>query len=37
MNFELDIYELSDVLKKIEKDNKLNITVKAEQSGGWFT
>lgn len=37
MNFELDIYELSDVLKKIEKNNKLNITVKAEQSGGWFT
>ncbi|MBE6047504.1 MAG: UDP-N-acetylglucosamine pyrophosphorylase [Clostridium sp.] len=37
MNFELDIYELSDVLKKIEQNNKLNVTVKSEQSGGWFT
>lgn len=37
MNFDLDIFELSRVLKKIEENHKLNIMVKAVQSGGWFT
>lgn len=37
MNFQLDIFELSKVLKKIEEKNKLNIMVKAVQSGGWLT
>ena len=37
MNYELDIFELSRVLKKIEENYKLKITIKAVQSGGWFT
>ncbi|MCR4944892.1 MAG: UDP-N-acetylglucosamine pyrophosphorylase [Clostridium sp.] len=37
MNFELDIFELSNLLSKIQKNYKLNIMVKSVQSGGWLT
>lgn len=37
MNFELNIFELSNLLIKIKKEHKLNIMVKSVQSGGWLT
>ena len=37
MKLELDIYELGEVLRKIEEKHKLNVLVKAELSGGWMT
>lgn len=37
MKLELTINELGDVLKKVEKENNLNILVKSSLSGGWMT
>jgi|GEM_PF-788917 len=37
MKLELDIYELGEILRKIEEKYKLNILVKATLSGGWMT
>lgn len=37
MKLELDIYELGEVLRKINEKYKLNILVKAALSGGWMT
>lgn len=37
MKLELDVYELGEVLKKIEEKHKLNILLKSELSGGWMT
>ncbi|WP_160687404.1 UDP-N-acetylglucosamine pyrophosphorylase [Clostridium sp. C2-6-12] len=37
MRLELDIYELGEVLRKIEAKYKLNVLIKAELSGGWMT
>jgi len=37
MKLELDIYELGEILRKIEEQYKLNILVKAALSGGWMT
>lgn len=37
MKLELTINELGDVLKKVEKENNLNVLVKSSLSGGWMT
>ena len=37
MKLELDIYELGEILRKIEEKHKLNVLIKAELSGGWMT
>lgn len=37
MKLELDVYELGEILRKIEEKHKLNILLKAELSGGWMT
>ncbi|OOM76667.1 hypothetical protein CLPUN_26070 [Clostridium puniceum] len=37
MKLELDIYELGEILRKIEEKYKLNILVKSTLSGGWMT
>lgn len=37
MNLELTIYELGQVLKKIEKKHGLDLMVKMDLSGGWMT
>jgi hypothetical protein len=37
MKLELDIYELGEILRKIEEKHKLNILLKAGLSGGWMT
>jgi hypothetical protein len=37
MKLELTIYELGEVLKKIEEKYKLDVLVKSTLSGGWMT
>ncbi|MGG7177583.1 UDP-N-acetylglucosamine pyrophosphorylase [Clostridium paraputrificum] len=37
MKYEVSIYELGDILKKIEEKYKLSILVKKDLSGGWLT
>lgn len=37
MNLELTVYELGQVLKKIEKKHGLDLMVKMNLSGGWMT
>lgn len=37
MKFELSIYELSKVLKELEKTYNLNMLIKQTLSGGWIT
>jgi hypothetical protein len=37
MKLELDVYELGEILRRIEEKHKLNILLKSELSGGWMT
>lgn len=37
MKLELTIYELGEILKKIEEKYKLDILIKSTLSGGWIT
>ena len=37
MKYELNVYELGEFLKKIEKEHNLSILIKSTLSGGWMT
>ncbi|GEQ19340.1 hypothetical protein [Clostridium butyricum] len=37
MKLELTINELGEVLKKVSKENNLNVLIKSALSGGWMT
>ena len=37
MNLQLTVYELGNLLKKIEEKRKMEILVKSNLSGGWMT
>lgn len=37
MKYEVSIYELGELLKKIDSKYKMNILVKRDLSGGWMT
>lgn len=37
MNLELSVYELGNLLKKIEEKSQMDVLIKSNLSGGWMT